>query len=168
MRATLLGCGVTAVAIALAACDTDSAMVSHVGSVPTAPSPSSAINASIQYIPTSQGPNVGTTGCNPFVPPVTTFAVVIAAPTPMRVDNVTIRLIDGSNLGGPMVTIPQPGLTAQFGTTVVSAGIPRTFTFTPQFACGSGTTLPSQVMGQISLMDSAGLPHTVTVSAPFP
>jgi hypothetical protein len=67
-----------------------------------------------------------------------------------------------------MVTIPQPGLTAQFGTTVVSAGIPRTFMLTPQFSCGSGTTLPSQVMGQISLMDSAGLAHTVAVSAPFP
>jgi hypothetical protein len=86
----------------------------------------------------------------------------------VRVDNVTIRLNDGSNLGGPMVTFPQPGLAAQFGTTVVAAGIPRTFTFTPQFSCGSGTTPPSQVMGQISLMDSAGLPHTVAVSAPFP
>ena len=168
MRATLSGFCVTAVAIALSACD--SGIVSHVGTAPTAlsPSPSPAISASIQYVPTSQGPNVGISGCNPHVPPVTTFAVVIATPTPMRVDNVTIRLIDGSNLGGPMVTFPQPGLTAQFGTTVVPAGIPRTFTFTPQFACGSGTTLPSQVMGQISLMDSAGLPHTVAVSAPFP
>jgi hypothetical protein len=166
MRATLSGCCVTAVAIALSACD--SGIVSHVGTGPTAPSPSPAITASIQYLPTSQGPSVAPTGCNPHVPPVTTFAVVIAAPTPMRVDNVTIRLIDGSNLGGPMVTFPQPGLTAQFGTTVVPAGIPRTFTFTPQFSCGSGTTLPSQVMGQIALMDSAGQSHTVAVSAPFP
>ena len=140
MRATLSGCCVTAVVIALSACD--SGIVSHVGTAPTPLSPSPAISASIQYIPTSQGPNVGTTGCNPLVPPVTTFAVVIVAPTPMRVDTVTIRLIDGSNLGGPMVTFPQPGLAAQFGTTVVPAGIPRTFTFTPQFSCGSGTDPP--------------------------
>jgi hypothetical protein len=166
MRATLSGCCVTAVVIALSACDRET--VSGVGLVGTAPSPSPAITASIQYIPTLQAAILGTNGCNPYLPPLTTFDVVIVAPMAVRVDTVTIRLNDGSNLGGPMVTFPQPGLAAQFGTTVVAAGIPRTFTFTPQFSCGSGTTPPSQVMGQISLMDSAGLPHTVAVSAPFP
>jgi hypothetical protein len=94
------------------------------------------------------------------------FNVVIVAPMSVRVDNVTIAMVNGQNLGGPMVTFPQPALTAQFGTTVVLAGIPRTFTFTPQFPCASFA--PSQVMAKIALLDSAGLPRTVTASGPFP
>ncbi len=163
MRMTLYACGVLVAAIALSACD--SPAISHVG---TAPSPIPAISASIQYVPTGQGPGLGTAGCHTPLSPLTTFDVVIATSAQMRVDNVTMQLIDGSNLGGPMVTFPQPRLMSQFGTTVVPAGIARTFTFTPQFACGSGTTLPSRVMGQITLSDSTGLSRTVAISAPLP
>ena len=164
MRTTLAGCCVTALAIALSACDRET--TSGVGLVASAPSPLPAISASIQYVGIPQGPAFGTNGCNSHFPPATTFDVVIAAPMPMRVDKVTIGLIDGTHLGGPMVTYPLPTLTAQFGTTVIVAGVARTFTFAPQFQCG--TYLPSHVMGEISLLDSAGLPRLVTVTGPLP
>src|SRR5882757_7079571 len=111
MRTTMAGCCVTAIAIALSGCDRET--TSGVGLVATAPSPSPAIAASIQYAG-PPAPVFGTNGCNPYLPPVTTFNVVIVAPVAMRVDTMTIGLIDGSHLGGPMVTFPLPSLTAQF------------------------------------------------------
>ena len=38
-----------------------------------------------------------------------------------------ILLIDGTNIGGPGVTFPQPDLNARFANTVVFAGSSRTF-----------------------------------------
>jgi hypothetical protein len=76
---------------------------------------------------------------------------------------VTIRLIDGSNLGGPMLTFPQPQLSSQFGSTRVVAGATRAFTL-PCMGAASGSTIVIGVSG----VDSSAKVHRVTVERPWP
>jgi hypothetical protein len=47
-------------------------------------------------------------------------------------------MIDGTNLGGPSITIPQPELSARFGSTLINAGTTRDFALRPDFGCVSG------------------------------
>jgi hypothetical protein len=68
------------------------------------------------------------------------FDIVVTALTPVEVDSVTIQMLDGTSLGGPMLTFPRPKLTERFGDLRVAAGIPRRFGFEPQFPCGTGAT----------------------------
>jgi len=63
------------------------------------------------------------------------FALVV---TPLRsgsasIESATFQLIDGTTLGGPAVTFPQPRLTQMFGSTVIVQR--RTFNFAPAFQC---------------------------------
>ena len=53
--------------------------------------------------------------------------VVIFAVRTIDVHHMTLNMIDGSNLGGPSITIPQAELARQFGTTIVSAGTKRSY-----------------------------------------
>jgi len=75
-------------------------------------------------------------------------------------------LINGSELGGPMITIPRAPLTAQFGTTRILAGTPRTFTLTPHFVCGAGRA--QSVAVDISVVEPSGVVDSVTVTRPLP
>src|SRR6476659_501149 len=69
-----------------------------------------------------------------FSPNVT---VVFAASAPVNVDRVSFQMIDGSNLGGPTITIPQPSLASQFGFGFgfFAAGTSRVLVFHPQMPC---------------------------------
>src|SRR5437764_13895613 len=51
----------------------------------------------------------------------TAFDLTIVPSDMLRpsVDHVTFRLIDGSSVGGPMVTVPRPELERMFGSTVL-------------------------------------------------
>src|SRR5262245_56881484 len=44
--------------------------------------------------------------------------IVSAGVNDVTFDSVTIHMIDGTNLGGPSITIPQPELSARFGSTL--------------------------------------------------
>jgi hypothetical protein len=78
--------------------------------------------------------------------------VVISASRTVDVQEVTIRLIDGSSLGGPMMSFPQPQLSSQFGSTRAA---PST---------SSGSTIVIGVSG----VDSSAKVHRVTVERPWP
>jgi hypothetical protein len=163
MRRVAHQCCVTAFAIALSACDGGTGV--SVGPVSTAPSVPQ-VAASISRATAPQAPAFVGFGCFAHSQVSAAFDIVIVASIPIHLSQVTLRLIDGSNLGGPMVTFPQPALTAQFGTTDVLAGIPRTFTFRPEFQCGADR--PQHVAAQLALMDLAGAAHGITVTAPWP
>src|SRR5215208_4543298 len=47
---------------------------------------------------------------------------VTAGQNDLFLDGVTLRLIDGSSVGGPSVTFPRSGLDAQFGSTLIRVG----------------------------------------------
>jgi hypothetical protein len=161
MRTLLSGCCVATLAIALSACD---AATGPVGLITTAPSVIAAVNASISFVSVGQAPAFGISGCTGSQS--AGFDVVIVASVPMQLNHVTIQLIDGSNLGGPMVTFPQASLSTQFGTTNVVAGVARTFTFWPQFSCVA--VRPARVAAQLRLVDATGAPRGVTIAGPLP
>jgi hypothetical protein len=90
--------------------------------------------------------------------------VVISASRTIDVQQVTIRLTDGSSLGGPMITFPQPQLSSQFGSTRVVAGATKAFTL-PCMAASFASTI---LIGSVSGVDSSAKVHRVTVERPWP
>ena len=76
-------------------------------------------------------------------------------------DSVTIHMIDGTNLGGPSVTIPRPELSTRFGSTLINAGTTRDFALRPEFGCIA--RLPTALRGSALLLDHRGMPQTIVV-----
>lgn len=79
----------------------------------------------------------------------------------VALNSVTIHMIDGSNLGGPSVTIPQPELATRFGSTLISAGTTRDFALRSDFGCVA--RLPTALRGSALLLDTRGTPQTIVV-----
>src|SRR5262245_61901998 len=100
-----------------------------------------------------------------FVEPSPIIDLRIAASTTVDLQQVTIHMIDGTNLGGPMVTVPRTDLVSQFGSTRIVAGTTRTFTFRPTFVF---TTFPRSVSAAITLMYSRGIAFGVSAQSPWP
>lgn len=101
----------------------------------------------------------------PCVVPASTslaFDLAISASRTVDLNRVTLRVGDGSNLGGASITFPTPFLTERFQTTVIPAGSTRVLTFNPPFGC---SVLPSSlIFADIFLTDSFGSSRLVTVS----
>jgi hypothetical protein len=118
-------------ALAFVACDeTGTDRPRGVGAVfvPTSTAGATIAPSTLTLLPASTcavGPGISTAFDLNVVPPDTHRS---------NVDHVTFHLIDGSNLGGPMVTIPRPELDRRFGSTALAG--PRTFAFQPLFDCG--------------------------------
>jgi hypothetical protein len=63
----------------------------------------------------------------------TTFDLIaVGGPDVHHLDQVTVRLLDGTHLG-PSITFPQPLLSTMFGSTEVVGT--RAFRFSPEFGC---------------------------------
>lgn len=92
----------------------------------------------------------------------TPFHLIVSAGVhDLTLDSVTIHMIDGSNLGGPSVTIPQTQLTTRFGSTVIVAGTSRDFALRPDFGCVA--RVPTALRGSALLLDPRGVPQTIVV-----
>jgi hypothetical protein len=92
----------------------------------------------------------------------TSFHLVInAGVRDVRLDSVTIHMIDGTNVGGPSITIPQPELVARFGSTFINAATTRDFALHPDFGCI--TTPPLALRSNALLIDSRGVSQTISV-----
>ena len=87
--------------------------------------------------------------------------IINAGVRDVTLDSVTIHMIDGSNLGGPSVTIPQPQLATRFGSTLISAGSTRDFAVRTDFGCVA--RLPTVLQGSALLLDNRGIPQTIVV-----
>jgi hypothetical protein len=123
--------------------------------------PAAAVGAIISPTVVTVVPVVAV-GC-PFVPPFSTdFTLVISGSSDLFVQGVTIRLIDGSGVGGPTLTFPQAELDRRFGSTLVVAG-GREFAFHPQFGCG--VIVPRAITADVVVADRAGRTHTLTARA---
>lgn len=142
---------------------------------PLAASNMHAVTATIQPSVVPVTPVAGF-GC-PLLPPFTTaFGIALqqpggapfGAPAPfgsissvigtppgdgaLQVDHVTFHFLDGSNLTSQPVTFGRES----------PAGL-STLQFSPQFGCGIGT--PVLVIADIGLIDSMGVPFTVSTRA---
>jgi hypothetical protein len=76
-------------------------------------------------------------------------------------DSVTIHMVDGSNLGGPSVTIPRPELATRFGSTLIRAGTTRDFVLSPDFGCVA--VLPTALRATAVVFDSGGVQQTIVL-----
>jgi len=159
--AIMSSCVVTALAMIMSACDGGAVVAS-----PTrVASSSTVVSASIGVPTVPPGPFVSY-GCAATPEAAPTFDIIVTTTRTADLDSVTIRLINGSELGGPIITIPRAPLTAQFGTTRILAGTPRTFTLTPHFVCGAGRA--QSVAVDISVVEPSGVVDSVTVTRPLP
>jgi hypothetical protein len=100
-----------------------------------------------------------------FVEPSAIIDLRIAASATVDLQQVTIHMIDGTNLGGPMVTVPRTDLVQQFGSTRIVAGTTRTFTLRPTFVF---TNPPRSVSADITVKDSRGVAFGVSAQSPWP
>ena len=87
--------------------------------------------------------------------------VITAGVSDVTFDSVTIHMIDGSNLGGPSITVPQPELAARFGSTLIVSTSTRDFALRPDFGCV--TVLPTALQTTAVVVDSGGVPQTVVL-----
>jgi hypothetical protein len=90
------------------------------------------------------------------------FNVILTASTTVNVTQMGIRMIDGSSLGGPMITFPKAALTSQFGTTLITAGTTAVFPLAPTFGCVVGPA--AAVAVEIVFVDLTGATHSVTAT----
>ena len=155
LRSRILGSGATLVALALFGCDSGPASITATMQGPSAVAPVVVVI----------GPAMS--GLAPFFLGVQSpiFDLRISASTTVDLHQVTIHMIDGSNLGGPMITVPRTDLVGQFGTTSIVAGSTRTFTLRPKFVW---TTPPKSIAADITVKDSRGVAYGVTVESPWP
>ena len=77
----------------------------------------------------------------------------------LTLDHVTIHMIDGTNLGGPSITIPQSEFAAQSASLLIHAGTTRDFVVRPDFGCF--TTRPRLLLGNAFLVDPFGVMQTI-------
>jgi|SRR5437899_5511995 len=153
MRTRILGGGVMLLTLALCGCDGGpfAAAITTAGVSTAAP-------VVVFIRPAFSGPVV-IVDTSPIVD------LRIVASTTVDLQQVTIHMIDGTNLGGPMVTVPRTDLVEQFGSTVIVAGTTRTFTLRPGFVL---TNPPRSVAADITVKDSRGVVHNVTAESPWP
>jgi hypothetical protein len=142
--------------LALASCDR---AIGGPSGIAFSATPSIGVVISPQVVPTAQ---VTTVTCA-IVPAFTTnFDLVItASAVNVSVDSVTFHLLDGSGLGGPMITVPKPGLDQMFGSTLVVGS--RAFAFQPVFGCG--VIQARSMTADVVLVDNTGTARNVTVAA---
>ena len=151
---------VLALSIVFAACD-DSAPATL---YPGGPSSDQSVAASMNVAPAPDA-NFQNFGCQVGSRIPATVSVNVRSSQNVALDHVTIQMLDGTHLGGPVVTVPQSQLTTEFGTTLIVAGTPRTFVFNPLFPC---TGVRQSVVADIGFVDPQGVAHSVSTSTSWP
>lgn len=174
LKAPILGGGVMMLALALGGCDCDSSRSrertgafsstdrSSCGGPFAAPIATAGVSTTTPVVvsirPSLSG-SVVVVDSSPIID------LRISASTTVDLDQVTVHMIDGTNLGGPMVTVPRADLVGQFGNIRILGGSIRTFTLHPRLRW---TNPPRSVAADITVKDSQGVAHTVTAESPWP
>jgi hypothetical protein len=85
--------------------------------------------------------------------------IITAGVHDLTLDSVTLHMIDGTNLGGPSVTIPSPELATQVGSMFIHAGTTRAFALQPAFGCMANE--PRSLRGDAFVFDNQGRRQTL-------
>jgi len=150
MSPRTLSCGVVFLSVSLCGCQGGAV---GVGMSPQAPSLSDPVSVTLGFA-TGVAPFVGTASNGPA------FDVVVSSASGCDVDAAMFRLIDGTSLGGPMVTVPA----ATLGATHIAAGTSRTFRVRPPFVLNGR---PNAVAVDVSCVDGHGVRHIGTDQRPW-
>jgi hypothetical protein len=113
-----------------------------------APAPVLVATARLTTAPLAFAPSTLCASAALFTPSVS--LIITSVGSDVAVDELTLHLLDGSNVGGPGITIPPAG----FSDAVVRAGTSRTFVMTPTFTCGVSS--PRSIHGDVVIVDTAG------------
>jgi hypothetical protein len=154
----LLACSA---AILLAGCDRSNLLFVRVD--PTGPSPA----LTVALVPQTLRLHPVAGGRCPFLTPFTTdFDLLIDhhGGRDLFVDQVTIRLLDGSSVGGSPVLMSAGDLAARFGSTNVRSGIRGRFGFHPRFDCD--VFVPRHLRADVVLRDGSGARQVTHLMAP--
>jgi hypothetical protein len=144
-------------AIALAGCDGRTGKITY-GSV-AAPTDSALSGIVTTISPSAFLPSVVGVPCFGSAPG---FDLAVTAASTVNVNQVTLRLGDGSTVGGPSVTFPNAALVAQFSSTRILGGSTRLLTFASPFGCRFVTT--PLIFADVVFADLSGNMRVVTVS----
>ena len=93
------------------------------------------------------------------------LTLVVSSARTVSVNDVTLHMSDGTNLGGPGVTVPQLQLNGG-APTLVLAGASRTFGLTPVFVCG--VTAPRMIHADVSVVEAGGTRTVIRATASLP
>jgi hypothetical protein len=105
------------------------------------------------------------TGCRDGLAFGNSFHLVITAGVhDLTVHHATVHMLDGTNLGGPSITIPQSDFAAQSASLFILAGTTRDFIVHPDFGCV--TTRPRALRGNVFLLDPSGMMQTIAFDGP--
>jgi hypothetical protein len=88
--------------------------------------------------------------------------IVTAGVRDLTLDHVTMRMLDGSDLG-PSITIPRSGFAAEGSSEFVQAGTTREFGVSPNLGCV--TSQPLALDGHAFLFDSQGMTVALPVDS---
>jgi hypothetical protein len=114
-------------------------------------SPSPIVLAPITNVPCATGRNFDSS-----------FNLIITAGvTPLTLDSVTIQMLDGTNLGGPSVSIPHQQIVPSAGTSLIPARTTRSFVLSPSFCI---VNTPQSFRASALLVDTRGIKQTVLVA----
>jgi len=152
-------------AVAVAACDDNKTRVVVAGSVLQP----SVVPFAARFAPAIQPQvlirqSVVGFGC-PVVPPFSASFQIIVEQPPVQVimNQVKIRFIDGSSIGGSPITFPSADLNRMFGNTIVRLGSSRSFPFTQRFGCFPVS--PKVMSVSVTLADDTGASTESTMTA---
>ena len=87
--------------------------------------------------------------------------IITAGVHDLTLDSVTLHMIDGTNVGGPSVTIPPPELATQSGSMFIHAGTTRAFALQPAFGCMANQ--PRSLRGDAFVFDNQGRFQTLSL-----
>jgi hypothetical protein len=156
LRTIVVGCCVALLATAQWACEGMATAVVAPDDPPGGPS----IVASI-------GPPIApeATGFTRGGGPPPAFDLTIFVSSTVDLDHVMIHMLDGSNLGGPMIPVPRAELTTQFGNVRIVGGTTRSFRFHPSIWVAS---CPRFVEANVTMVDVKGTPYRTKVTRSWP
>jgi hypothetical protein len=89
--------------------------------------------------------------------------VVTAGRRDLRMDRLTLQLLDGTSLGGPSVTIPSFEFATQRASLLIPAGTTRDFPVRADFGCFARR--PFSLRGNVFLFDGFGLAQTIVLES---
>jgi hypothetical protein len=157
-RPKVVACLLSPALVFLAACDRESRPFSRVVVVgPTSPVRTTIVPQTLILNPIAGG----------RCPSTTAFDLVIdqQGRNALFIEQVTIRLLDGSSVGGSPVLMSAADLTARFGSTEVRPGVTGRFGLQPRFGCE--TFLPRSLRTEVLLRDASGVPRTMSLIVPI-
>jgi hypothetical protein len=153
---TGLACSLAALSLALSGCE-DSRMGAAL-----APAPAITGHVVLTALPLSPTASARCATAGLLIADLN--LTVSATQTSLVVEDVTLHLIDGTNLGGPGV-FPAAGVNAPIVNPFVAARSSRSFALTPTFRCG--VSAPQSIRGDVGVAGAGGersvLSATVTL-----